>query len=150
MGEIIREDGIKEIFPVFDIEWQEKRQQELFSLFKEERLHNPDIQSLWVDAFWSENTFFAWYLSPDNRWIENGIPEWVSKIDALRKLQEFDFDQIGIGRDEEIIIDENTKNHIYKWLLTDKSFQKNLIPLYWEDQKEVIDKIYAYIIMWTK
>lgn len=88
MSEILRDDETREIFPVFDIQWKQERQNELFALLQDEITHNPDIQSLWVEIFWFEDEFFAWYLSPTNRWIENGIPDWISKIDALKELQQ--------------------------------------------------------------
>lgn len=81
-----------EIFTSFNIEEQENRQRKLFDLLKNEVHINPDIQSLWKNIFWSEDAFFSWYLSPDNRWGEYGISIDISKIDALRLIQNMDSD----------------------------------------------------------
>lgn len=120
-------NNTKEIFPIFDIEWQQLRQKELFSLLENEIVKNPDIQSLWIDIFWSEDGFFDWYLSPTNRWIEHGIPWWIHKISVLQSLQSLDEDIVTLWIDAFW-----TQSKFYRWLLRCDEFNH-----YWHKYKTI-------------
>ena len=140
----------EEIFPVFDIEWQQQRQTELFTLLQNEIVHNPDIQSLWIQIFWSEEWFFSWYLSPNNRWPENGIPDGVSKIDVLCKLQNFDerlFSRLQLALSTSV---EKTYMRLisYSPKINEFDYHNHTIPLFFAD--EVLENYIVDLDAWWR
>lgn len=90
------------------LKWQEWIQGELFKRnfelfpYKEEIMANLDqldivfdwdqeLENLAVNLFDSKNKFVLWFIDDDN-WKE-GIPEWFTKIDALKKMVELQQDE---------------------------------------------------------
>lgn len=120
----------EELFTPFDMKGQEEFQKVLFQLLEDEIVKNPDIQSVGIDIFGSENKFFERYLSPHNGWTKDGIPEWVTKISILQNIQSLREDIL-----MQWIEAFWTKQKLYGWLLRyDKYnpywYKYKMIPLY--------------------
>ena len=73
------------------VEWIEERKKDL--------LGNLPLVDFWASLFWWTDKLFHRYTDQTNRWPENGIPSWTTKLSFLESIQALDKDILELGRE---------------------------------------------------